>query len=275
MLCTCTCIGEEGIDVFFLSLSSQTEGEGTSAELALCTCGERVLLQKALPVEVDKNSDVMKALVRANPSYATSTISSLLGGSRDDTCELQYMYMYFLLHVACMYMYMCIACLYTCTCTCIQTDVLYTCTNTFSHTCIRMSLYNVYYPSPLPLPLSAGATSTGLSMKILQKCAAYSTGSALVLLSAPPTPPGGRGGLFGVQGGNVSKSLCYNICFSIQTGKSLGQVELLPTPQLHCALTKGASMMATGELTRSLSIYTTTLLACTHIINLQQGGGVG
>ena len=85
-------------------------------------------------------------------------------------------------------------------------------------------------------------------MKILTKCVAYSTGSALVLLSAPPTPPGGRGGLFGVQGGNVSKALCYNICFSLLTGKSLGQVELLPTPQLHCALTKGASMMAMGEI---------------------------
>ena len=94
---------------------------------------------------------------------------------------------------------------------------------------------------------SAGATSTGLSIKILQKCAAYSTGSALVLLSAPPTPPGGRGGLFGVQGGSSSKALCYNLCFSVQTGKSLGQVELLPSNQLHCALTKGASMMAMGE----------------------------
>ena len=95
---------------------------------------------------------------------------------------------------------------------------------------------------------AAGATSTGLSIKILQKCAAYATGSAFVLLSAPPTPPGGRGGLFGVQGGSSSKALCYNICFSIQTGKSLGQIELLPTSQLHCALTKGASMMAMGKI---------------------------
>ena len=71
-----------------LSLSRfQTEGEDSSSELVLSTRGERVLLQKALAVESDKNSDVMKALVRANPSYASSTISSLLGGSRDDTCE--------------------------------------------------------------------------------------------------------------------------------------------------------------------------------------------
>ena len=71
-----------------LSLSHfQTEGEDSSSELVLSTRGERVLLQKALAVESDKNSDVMKALVRANPSYASSTISSLLGGSRDDTCE--------------------------------------------------------------------------------------------------------------------------------------------------------------------------------------------
>jgi hypothetical protein len=120
----------------------------------------------------------------------------------------------------------------TCTCTC-------TCKHFQQHS-DHFSLLYIHNPS-------AGATSTGLSIKVLQKCAAYSTGSALVLLSAPPTPPGGRGGLFGAQGGSSSKALCYNICFSVQTGKSLGQVELLPSNQLHCALTKGASMMAMGK----------------------------
>ena len=70
-----------------ISLLSQSEGEGSDAELALCSSGERVLLQRTSNIEADKNSDVMKALVRANPSYATSTISSLLGGARDDTCK--------------------------------------------------------------------------------------------------------------------------------------------------------------------------------------------
>ena len=115
---------------------------------------------------------------------------------------------------------------------------------------------------------TAGATSTGLSIKILQKCAAYSTGSALVLLSAPPTPPGGRGGLFGVQGGSASKALCYNVCFSVQSGKSLGQVELLPSNQLHCALTKGASMMAMGKTYRTCRLGLSELHSCYSETNM-------
>ena len=47
--------------------------------------GERVLLQRGGLEE--KNSDVVKALVRANPSYASTAISSLLGGTKDDSCE--------------------------------------------------------------------------------------------------------------------------------------------------------------------------------------------
>ena len=47
---------------------------------------ERVLLQRT-GLEGEKNSDMVKALVRANPSYASSAISSLLGGSKDDSCK--------------------------------------------------------------------------------------------------------------------------------------------------------------------------------------------
>ena len=56
-------------------------------EMDLVPHGERVYLQRTM-VEVDKNSDVVKALMRSNPSYASSAIVSLLGQSKDDTCEL-------------------------------------------------------------------------------------------------------------------------------------------------------------------------------------------
>ena len=62
--------------------SSQEEGD----ELKVIPSGERVLLQRT-GLEGEKNSDVVKALVRANPSYASSAISSLLGGNKDDSCE--------------------------------------------------------------------------------------------------------------------------------------------------------------------------------------------
>ena len=209
LLCPFTSLIPLSLSVVPLCPSSlQTEGEGSSAELVLCTTGERTRLQRASSIETDKNSDVVKALGRV------PTIPSLLGGSREDTCEYRDLNM------------------------------------TVQHFALSLSLSLCLSPSPPslspPHSIIAGATSTGLSMKILQKCAAFSTGSALVLLSAPPSPPSGRGGLFGV-GSSVSKGLFYNICFSIQTGKSLGHVELLPTPQLHCALTKGASMMAMGK----------------------------
>ena len=42
-------------------------------------------------------------------------------------------------------------------------------------------------------------------------------------------------------------ALCISTCFSLQSGKFLSQTELMPSSQLHCALTKGASMQAMGE----------------------------
>ena len=59
----------------------------TSDKLVLSPVREPVMLQRA-GHDREKNSDMVKALVRANPSYASSAISSLLGGSKDDTCEL-------------------------------------------------------------------------------------------------------------------------------------------------------------------------------------------
>ena len=54
---------------------------------------------------------------------------------------------------------------------------------------------------------TAGATSAGLSAKVLQGSAAYTTGSSLVLLTAPPTS-GGRGGIFGSSSSHTSKRQC-------------------------------------------------------------------
>lgn len=49
--------------------------------------GVRVVLQRC-DHETEKNSGIMKALVRANPSYSTSALSSLLGlKDKDDNCE--------------------------------------------------------------------------------------------------------------------------------------------------------------------------------------------
>ena len=92
---------------------------------------------------------------------------------------------------------------------------------------------------------TAGLTSCGLTVRTLQKCAAYTTGSSLILLAAPPTS-GGRGNLFGMQSGQVSKALCHNLCFSISSGKFLSLPDLQPSSQLHCALSKGASMSTMG-----------------------------
>lgn len=144
--------------------------------------------------EGDKNSDMVKALVRASPSYSSTAISSLLGISKDDTCE-PYMVPHTMGFTVC---------------------------------------------NPL-----AGVTSSGLTVRMLQKCAAYTTGSSLVLLIAPPVA-GGRGNLFGVQGGQLSKALCLNLCFSISSGKSVPQPDLQPSSQLHCALSKGATMSTMG-----------------------------
>ena len=87
----------------------------------------------------------------------------------------------------------------------------------------------------------------GISMKVLQNCATYTTGSSLVILAAPPSSGGGRAGLFGVQGGHSSKALCYNFCYSLHSGKLVSQVDLQPSTQLHCALANGASMGTMGE----------------------------
>lgn len=49
--------------------------------------GVKVLVQRC-DHENDKSSGMMKALVRANPSYSTSALSSLLGiKDKDDNCE--------------------------------------------------------------------------------------------------------------------------------------------------------------------------------------------
>ena len=94
--------------------------------------------------------------------------------------------------------------------------------------------HGIFIPPPAPL------TSMGLSIRVLQKSAAYTTGSSLVILAAPPTSGSGRGGLFGVQG-HSSKALCYNFCYSLNTGRLVSQVDLQTNSQLHCALTRGAS----------------------------------
>ena len=43
-------------------------------------------------------------------------------------------------------------------------------------------------------------------------------------------------------------ALCISVCFSMQSGAALSQNELMPTPNLHCALAKGASVNSMGEL---------------------------
>ena len=49
--------------------------------------GARVVVQRC-DHETDRNSSMMKALVRANPSYSASALSSLLGlKEKDDNCE--------------------------------------------------------------------------------------------------------------------------------------------------------------------------------------------
>lgn len=78
--------------ISILQKSSDVPSPGTdppvvAMEMDLVPHGERVYLHRTM-VEVDKNSDVVKALMRSNPSYASSAIVSLLGQSKDDTCEL-------------------------------------------------------------------------------------------------------------------------------------------------------------------------------------------
>ncbi len=47
----------------------------------------RVLVQRC-EQESDKNAGMLKALVRANPSYSASALSSLLGfKDKDDSCK--------------------------------------------------------------------------------------------------------------------------------------------------------------------------------------------
>ena len=66
----------------------QVSSDSSSGSLALHPTGEPILLQRGT-LDRDKNSEVVKALVRANPSYASSAaaFSTLLGSSKDDTCE--------------------------------------------------------------------------------------------------------------------------------------------------------------------------------------------
>lgn len=74
------CLISVMMDVMFLSnfFSSQN--------LSTLTLGPKVLIQRSY-TEGDKNSEMMKVLVRASPSYSSSALSSLLGISKDDTCE--------------------------------------------------------------------------------------------------------------------------------------------------------------------------------------------
>ena len=59
----------------------------SSQDCLLHPVGDPVLLQRGV-LDKEKNSEVVKALMRANPSYASSaTFSALLGVSKDDTCE--------------------------------------------------------------------------------------------------------------------------------------------------------------------------------------------
>ena len=175
--------------------------------MVLAASGARLLLQRT-GLESEKSSEMVKALVRSNPAYASTAISTLLGGSKDDTCE--------------------------------HTHTTHTHAHTHTHT----------HVSCVPVSAAAGATSMGLSIRTLLHCACYTTGSALILLTAPPTSGsgsgGGRGGLFGPQGGHTSKALCVAVCFSLQSGAFTTQLELPPLPSLHCALAKGASMQTMG-----------------------------
>ena len=60
------------------------EGEGQSLVL-----GSRILIQR-YDHDSDKNTGMLKALVRANPSYSVSALTSLLGfKDKDDNCELK------------------------------------------------------------------------------------------------------------------------------------------------------------------------------------------
>ncbi len=59
----------------------------SSQDCLLHPAGDPVLLQRGV-LDKEKNSEVVKALMRANPSYTSSaTFSALLGVSKDDTCE--------------------------------------------------------------------------------------------------------------------------------------------------------------------------------------------
>ena len=59
-------------------------------------------------------------------------------------------------------------------------------------------------------------------------------------------------------------ALCVSVCFSLVSGMAVSQGELMPSPSLHCALAKGASISNMGtkivvnfpqeSLTRSLSL---------------------
>ena len=160
--------------------------------------GRKVLIQRS-GGEGDK-SDLMKVLVRSSPSYSSTALSSLLGITKDDTCEPHAPPLKYRLISHLLFFFFCLA----------------------------------------------GITSCGLTVRMLQKCCGYTTGSSLVLL-APPPIIGGRGNLFGVQGGQLSKALCLNLCFSLASGKSVTQPDLQPSSQLHCALSKGASMSTMGE----------------------------
>ena len=45
----------------------------------------------------------------------------------------------------------------------------------------------------------------------------------------------------------LTSALCVSVCFNMSTGMAVSQSELMPSPTLHCALAKGASVNNMGE----------------------------
>ncbi len=78
--------------VAMILLVYQSSSTESSSTVSLCqgedklTLGQKVLIQRSY-ADGDKNSEMVKVLVRASPSYSSSALSSLLGISKDDTCK--------------------------------------------------------------------------------------------------------------------------------------------------------------------------------------------
>lgn len=72
---------------------------------------------------------------------------------------------------------------------------------------ILVSGAETFISSPTALHMlctaAAGATSVGMTMRVLQSCAAYTTGTSVVFI-VPPNTAGGRG-LFGPSSTHTTK----------------------------------------------------------------------